>query len=234
MNYTGMGGNDLLGNKKQIQDQTLVPANLSLITNCELSIPVRVIRKNADPCAPYGSVYVYDGLYDVTAAWEAQNFNDQLNKSFRVYQYRLKRREGQAPSLARPSLFKGTISAKKNANPLTMPGIVCKDLSKGLEKLPVSVVNEIDDELPPGLDPVADAELLIDAASRQYVKSSLAFQYCTSSVHAQGVQPPLEVRLTESQRQNPHRYVPQFDFDTLTLHLYALCSSLNMGLEESI
>jgi hypothetical protein len=37
---------------------------------------------------------------------------------------------------------------------------VCRDLSKGLEVLPVVVVNEVDRELPPGLDPEVDAEWL--------------------------------------------------------------------------
>ena len=56
--------------------------------------------------------------------------------------------------------FGGVCSAPANTSQLTRPNLVCKDLSKGLEALPVVVVNEVDRELPPGLDPETDAEWL--------------------------------------------------------------------------
>ena len=36
----------------------------------EKGVPVRVIRANPDKQAPYGRVFIYDGLYDVTASEE--------------------------------------------------------------------------------------------------------------------------------------------------------------------
>ena len=35
------------------------------VNNTRLGIPVRVIRKNKDKGSEFGSVYIYDGLYDV-------------------------------------------------------------------------------------------------------------------------------------------------------------------------
>lgn len=40
------------------------PARLQ-IGNIRLGVPVRVTRKQPDPSTIYGSVFVYDGLYDV-------------------------------------------------------------------------------------------------------------------------------------------------------------------------
>ena len=37
------------------------------VRNIQLGIPVRVIRKNPDRDAMYGSVFVYDGLYNVVS-----------------------------------------------------------------------------------------------------------------------------------------------------------------------
>lgn len=61
----GQGGNDGLGNKKQMADQVLERGNLALCGNIQLGIPVRVFRKNVDKAALYGSQIIYDGLYDV-------------------------------------------------------------------------------------------------------------------------------------------------------------------------
>lgn len=60
--YTGQGGNDLLGNKRQRQDQVLKTANLALARNAEYCVPVRLIRNHT---TPQGRELVYDGLYDV-------------------------------------------------------------------------------------------------------------------------------------------------------------------------
>lgn len=70
LEYTGQGGNDLLGNGRQLKDQTWDRGNLALQNNVQLGIPVRVTRGNPDKEAVYGKVFIYDGLYDVYEAAE--------------------------------------------------------------------------------------------------------------------------------------------------------------------
>lgn len=48
----------------------------------------------------------------------------------------------------------------------TRPNIICVDLSRGKEATPVVVVNEVDRELPPGLDPEQDKKYLINDKSQ--------------------------------------------------------------------
>lgn len=67
----GEGGNDLLGNKRQVGDQALVRGNEALIGNIGLGIPVRVVKKMPDSGSICGAVFVYDGLYDVVSeCWQ--------------------------------------------------------------------------------------------------------------------------------------------------------------------
>lgn len=80
----------------------------------------------------------------------------------------------------------------------------CRDYSKGAEKTPVAVTNEIDDALPPGLDPVADKDRLIDTATRRYKKDGCAFEYVTEMRYDAGVPRPAAVELTPAQRNDPH------------------------------
>lgn len=71
----GEGGNDLLGNKKQVEDQKLARGNRALLGNISLGLPVRVFRRNDDCASATNSVLFFDGLYDVVrgcvgaAAW---------------------------------------------------------------------------------------------------------------------------------------------------------------------
>lgn len=41
---TGEGGNDLLGNKKQVADQTLVRGNLALVSCCPVTLKTPLIN----------------------------------------------------------------------------------------------------------------------------------------------------------------------------------------------
>ena len=67
------------------------------------------------------------------------------------------------------------------------------------------VVNEIDSTLPPGLSPTADAALLVDAASRDYVAPREAgCAYATASVRGPGVPAPPAPRLSAAERADPH------------------------------
>ena len=46
-------------------EQTFKIAMPPQVNNIRLGIPVRLIRKNKDKGSEFGSVYIYDGLYDV-------------------------------------------------------------------------------------------------------------------------------------------------------------------------
>ncbi|GLJ26399.1 hypothetical protein SUGI_0508940 [Cryptomeria japonica] len=78
--YTGQGGNNYRGDKRQTEDQKLERGNLALKNNIGLKIPVRVIRGikkkhfgnegNKERRKNKVSVlYTYDGLYDVEKCW---------------------------------------------------------------------------------------------------------------------------------------------------------------------
>ncbi|KAK3003364.1 hypothetical protein RJ639_020184 [Escallonia herrerae] len=91
--YTGQGGNNLLGNKRQIRDQEMLRGNLGLKNAMEQGVPVRVVRGHKSSSSYVGKVYTYDGLYKVVHYWAEKGVS-----GFTVYKFRLKRLEGQ-PSL---------------------------------------------------------------------------------------------------------------------------------------
>jgi hypothetical protein len=84
--YSGQGG----GFNK---DQTLSEYNLSLKTNMDEKVPVRVVRSNTvdSKFAPLHA-YRYDGIYFVTAVWSEKLLN---GKGPKVYRFRLVRCPGQ-------------------------------------------------------------------------------------------------------------------------------------------
>ncbi|GAB4828527.1 Histone-lysine N-methyltransferase, H3 lysine-9 specific suvh4 [Ancistrocladus abbreviatus] len=135
--YTGQGGNDLLGNKRQIQDQVLLRGNLALKNNMEQSIPVRVIRGHENTSSYCGKVYTYDGLYKVIDYWAEKGVS-----GFTVYKYRLRRLEGQ------PKLTSNQVQFVRG-RPLRvlseLPGLVCSDICNGQENICIPVTNLIDD-----------------------------------------------------------------------------------------
>ena len=83
--YTGQGGNDLLHTKCQISDQILERGNLALVGSHKIGRPVRVTRKNASKSSYTGSVFTYDGLWDVKEWWEEKGI-----AGFTVFKYRLR------------------------------------------------------------------------------------------------------------------------------------------------
>uniref|UniRef100_A0A0E0N725 SET domain-containing protein n=1 Tax=Oryza rufipogon TaxID=4529 RepID=A0A0E0N725_ORYRU len=64
--YTGQGGNDLLGNHRQIGSQQLQRGNLALKNSKDNGNPIRVIRGHISKNSYTGKVYTYDGLYKMT------------------------------------------------------------------------------------------------------------------------------------------------------------------------
>ncbi|MCO5584775.1 hypothetical protein L7F22_038707 [Adiantum nelumboides] len=135
--YSGQGGNSIKGNKKQESNQELVRGNLALSNSMKEKTPVRVIRGMNDLASPSSKVYTYDGLYDVV------NYAFECGAAgFWVYQFTLTRRPGQ-PQVGLSFL----INLKKKG--LSRPNLLLSDISRGQERLPVCVVNEVDEDSAP-------------------------------------------------------------------------------------
>ncbi|MCO5597535.1 hypothetical protein L7F22_051613 [Adiantum nelumboides] len=133
--YTGQGGNNYKTDRRQGKDQVLKRGNLALSNSFKEKSPVRVIRGSTDD-----KFYTYDGLYDVIDCW----FRIGV-AGFGVYQFKLSRRPGQ-PELV-SSIVKFMVIGKNKG--LARPHLLLGDLSHGKERLPVSVVNEVDGEPAP-------------------------------------------------------------------------------------
>ncbi|XP_021823630.1 histone-lysine N-methyltransferase, H3 lysine-9 specific SUVH4-like [Prunus avium] len=134
--YTGQGGHDLLGDKKQIKHQVLLRGNLALKNNMEQSIPVRVIRGHKCVNSYSKKVYTYDGLYKVVDYWA-----DKGAAGFDVFKYCLKRDGGQPKLLSKQVHF---IRGRGSKVQPEIPGLVCKDICNGQENICIPATNVID------------------------------------------------------------------------------------------
>ncbi|CBI21273.3 hypothetical protein VitviT2T_022130 [Vitis vinifera] len=135
--YTGQGGNNLLGNKRQVQDQVMERGNLALKNCMEQCVPVRVIRGHKSANSYVGKVYTYDGLYKVVQYWAEKGVS-----GFTVFKYRLKRLEGQ------PILTTNQVQYARGRVPNSISeirGLVCEDISGGQEDIPIPATNLVDD-----------------------------------------------------------------------------------------
>lgn len=132
--YTGQGGNDLLGNKRQIADQVLKRGNLALKNNMEQDIPVRLVRGHKTKKSYTGKVYTYDGLYKVKDFWAEKGIS-----GFTVYKFRLKRVEAQPILTTNQVHFVSGQAVPTNISELK--GLVCADISNGLESTPIPASN---------------------------------------------------------------------------------------------
>ncbi|KAL5227401.1 hypothetical protein ABZP36_015666 [Zizania latifolia] len=135
--YTGQGGNDLLGNHRQIGSQQLQRGNLALKNSKDNDNPIRVIRGHVSKNSYTGKVYTYDGLYKVVDDWVQNGVQGHV-----VFKYKLKRLEGQ------PSLTTSEVRFTRAEAPTTiseLPGLVCDDISGGQENLPIPATNLVDD-----------------------------------------------------------------------------------------
>ncbi|WIA11404.1 hypothetical protein OEZ85_011522 [Tetradesmus obliquus] len=189
--YTGEGGNDLLGNKKQVKDQVLERGNRALLANIALGLPVRLFRRNDDRGSATSSVLFYDGLYDVVSWVKTRGKEGKV-----VYIYGLRRRAGQAASLSKPiERFKGVGTAKRAGDHVqNREHLICTDVSKGREATPIVAVNEVNRELPPGLSLEEDAKWIVEckkATDGPLLPSSQgSFRYITENEYEEGVDPP--------------------------------------------
>lgn len=132
--YTGQGGN---GRKVETRgDQKLERGNLAMEQSAIWKNPIRVIRSRKDPFFPANKVYIYDGLYKIQSSR-----TEKSKLGFRVFKHKLVRERGQPDSIA---VWKMT--EKWKADPSSRGMVLSLDLSSGVEGIPVTVVNDVDDE----------------------------------------------------------------------------------------
>ncbi|KAK4558295.1 hypothetical protein RGQ29_007868 [Quercus rubra] len=145
--YTGEGGNDLLGNKCQVKDQVMCRGNLALKNNIDQGLPVRVIRGHK--CGVGGhqrKIYTYDGLYKV------DHYREERGASgFNVFKYHLTRITDQ-PKLVTNQVDFARKKVSKGHSELN--GLVCTDISGGEEKIRIAATNVCD--VPPIAPSVAE------------------------------------------------------------------------------
>ncbi|CAL5069175.1 unnamed protein product [Urochloa decumbens] len=126
--YTGSGAVTV--------NQKIEGANLALKKSMDSNTPVRVIHGfttvNEKKKFP---TYIYGGLYHVEKYWREKDHGNRY-----VYMFRLRRMEGQKHIDIKEILQTG--------KPGSNDSIIIKDLSRGLERVPVSVVNNISNECP--------------------------------------------------------------------------------------
>ncbi|WCJ18170.1 Histone-lysine N-methyltransferase H3 lysine-9 specific SUVH4 [Euphorbia peplus] len=135
--YTGQGGHDLCGNKRQIKDQVMKLGNLALKNCVEQSTTVRVVRGHKSSHSYTGKVYTYDGLYNVVQYWTEKGIS-----GFTVFKFRLRRVEGQPILTTNQVQF---INGRVPQSLSEIRGLVCEDITNGLEKLPIPATNLVDD-----------------------------------------------------------------------------------------
>ncbi|KAF4397583.1 hypothetical protein G4B88_027323 [Cannabis sativa] len=119
--YTGQGGHNLTGDKRQIKDQVLERGNLALKNCVDQGVPVRVVRGHESRSSYCGKVYTYDGLYKVVQYWAEKGIS-----GFTVFKFRLKRLEGQ------PLLTTKQVQFSFGRVPQSLAeiqGLVCEDIT---------------------------------------------------------------------------------------------------------
>ncbi|KAK2666007.1 hypothetical protein Ddye_004581 [Dipteronia dyeriana] len=161
--YTGQGGHNLTGNKRQSRDQVLARGNLALKNCVEQSVPVRVIRGHKSSSSYTKKVYTYDGLYKVIQYWAEKGIS-----GFTVFKYRLRRLEGQ-PILTTNQVFFTHGRVPQSVSEIR--GLACEDITGGQENFPIPATNMVDDP------PVAPT----------------GFLYCKSLQVAQNIKLPTNV-----------------------------------------
>ncbi|XP_030539455.2 histone-lysine N-methyltransferase, H3 lysine-9 specific SUVH4 [Rhodamnia argentea] len=135
--YTGQGGHNLTGDKRQIRDQVLERGNLALKNCIDQNVPVRVIRGHESRTSYCGKVYTYDGLYKVVTYWAEKGIS-----GYTVFKFRLRRMPGQ------PMLTTNQVQFVYGRVPNSVSeirGLVCKDITGGEEAIPIPATNLVDD-----------------------------------------------------------------------------------------
>ncbi|KAJ1289422.1 hypothetical protein BS78_02G163200 [Paspalum vaginatum] len=138
--YTGSGGK--AGGNKDGGDQKLERGNLALKNCIKTKTPVRVIhgfkgQSRSEVGHSKGkqtSTFTYDGLYEVVECWK------EGPEGERVFKYRLQRIAGQ------PELSLHAVKATRKSK--VREGLCLPDISQGSERIPICVINTIDDMRP--------------------------------------------------------------------------------------
>ncbi|KAF3324912.1 histone-lysine N-methyltransferase, H3 lysine-9 specific SUVH4-like protein [Carex littledalei] len=142
--YTGAGGKPTgKTGHTEPEDQKLKRGNLALKNSIETKTPVRVIHgQSTSNSGKVVMTFTYDGLYRVEKYWrEKETYMVKGEpKTVAVFKFRLKRLEGQ-PELNWSKL-------KKVQRSKVREGLCFKDISLGKEKLPICVINTIDNKNP--------------------------------------------------------------------------------------
>ncbi|XP_019068497.2 histone-lysine N-methyltransferase, H3 lysine-9 specific SUVH6-like [Solanum lycopersicum] len=147
--YVGQGGNPKVSINARVEDQKLKGGNLALKNSMDMGCPVRVICGRKRVNGEKSDIrYIYDGLYTVTKCWEEIAPTGKY-----VFKFELKRNPGQ-PKLNREVVSRPTSLGKvdhfhvNKATKSIMESefVVDNDVSQGKEKIPICVVNAIDDE----------------------------------------------------------------------------------------
>ncbi|GAA0151173.1 histone modifying enzyme [Lithospermum erythrorhizon] len=135
--YTGQGG---LPNKDgQTFDQKLEGGNLALEKSRHRGNEIRVIRGLKDVPGSTGKIYIYDGLYKIQETWVDKNIT-----GCNIFKYKLVRLPGQPEAF---TIWKSIQQWKDGV--ISRAGVILPDLTSGSERLPVSLVNDVDDEKGP-------------------------------------------------------------------------------------
>ncbi|RXH69693.1 hypothetical protein DVH24_037477 [Malus domestica] len=150
--YTGQGGHNLSGDKRQIRDQVLERGNLALKNCVEQCVPVRVVRGHECKSSYVGKLYTYDGLYKVVQYWAEKGIS-----GFTVFKYRLRRMEGQPVLTTNQVQF---ITRRVPQSVAEIRGLVCEDISGGQEDVPIPATNLVDD--PPSIQVAQNVKLPTD------------------------------------------------------------------------
>ena len=131
--YTGSGGK--AGGNKDGDDQKLEWGNLALKNCIETKTPVRVIHgfkgQNRSEFGKETSTFTYDGLYEVVECWR------EGPKGGMVFKYKLWRIAGQ------PKLTLHVVKAIRKSK--SREGLCLPDISQGSERIPICVINTVDD-----------------------------------------------------------------------------------------
>ncbi|XP_004493077.1 histone-lysine N-methyltransferase, H3 lysine-9 specific SUVH4 [Cicer arietinum] len=135
--YTGQGGHNLTGDKRQMGDQKMERGNLALKNCAEQCVPVRVVRGHESSSSYTRKVYTYDGLYKVVNYWAEKGIS-----GFTVYKFRLRRVEGQ-PTLTTNQVY--FTCGRVPQSVAEIRGLVCEDISGGQEDVPIPATNLVDD-----------------------------------------------------------------------------------------
>ncbi|KAL2326212.1 hypothetical protein Fmac_025270 [Flemingia macrophylla] len=133
--YSGQGEN-FNKKDKHVIDQKLQRGNLALDNSSRRQNEVRVIRGLRDAVNKSAKIYVYDGLYKIQDSWIEKG-----KSGGGVFKYKFVRLPGQPSAFA---VWKSVQKWKMGSSSRT--GLILSDLSNGVESIPVSLVNEVDNE----------------------------------------------------------------------------------------